>query len=156
MLLIVVVIIILFGALFFVNNYKNKQVLENSDNPYKKDELRQETIDIMEDPLYQNIIVPDDLDKKLEDGESVTVYYFSPTCSYCQKATPIVVPIAEELHVDMKKMNLLEFDKMDYYELKGTPTLVHYEDGKEVGRVTGLPDDPEAGYRSFFEEYVVD
>ncbi len=155
MLIIVGVIILLFIALFFVNKYKNNQALENTDNPYGKDTLKQETIDQLDDPLYQNIIVPEDLDNKLENGEDVTVYYYSPTCVYCQQTTPIVVPIAEEMGVDLKKMNLLEFDLMDHYEIEGTPTIIHYENGKEVGRIVGSQENPEETYRAFFEEYVV-
>jgi len=153
MLLIVGVLAVLFVALYFVNDYKNKRTLEATDNPYGKEPLHQETIDLMDDPLYQNIIVPDDLDAKLEDGEDVTVYYFSPTCVFCQKTTPVVVPLAEELDVDLKKLNLLEFDKMDYYDIEGTPTIIHYENGKEVARIVG--EQPEEEFRSFFEKHVV-
>lgn len=155
MLIIVGIIVLLFAGLYFVNNYKNKQALEDNENPYGKDRLEQETIDQLDDPLYQNIIVPEDLDKKLENGEDVTVYYYSPTCSHCQRTTPVVVPIAEDLGVDMKKMNLLEFDKMDYYSVEGTPTIIHYENGKEVARIVGSQENPEETFRQFFEENVV-
>lgn len=151
--LIVGVLLILFAGLYVVNSYKNKQALEESDNPYGKDDLKQETIDQLNDPLYQNIIVPEDLDAKLDNGETITVYYFSPTCVYCQKTTPVVVPLTEELGVDMKKMNLLEFDKMDYYHVEGTPTIIHYEDGEEVARIAG--EHPEEDFRAFFEQYVL-
>jgi|SRR5690625_491664 len=172
MLLIVSVIILLFVALYFVNNYKNKQALEIGENPYGKEELRQETIDQLNDPLYQNIIVPDELDEKLANGEDITVYYYSPTCVHCQNTTPIVVPLVEELGIDLKKMNLLEFDKMDYYQIEGTPTIIHYEDGEEVVRAVGseptviekdgtvvemseLETNPEDMFQEFFEEYVL-
>lgn len=153
MLLILAVVIVLFAGLIFVNNMKNKQVLSEN-NPYGKETLQQETIDQLNDPLYDNIIIPDDLDKMLEDGEDVTVYYYSPTCVYCQRTTPVLVPITEELGVDMKKMNLLEFDLMNYYEVEGTPTLIHYKNGEEVARLAGQQEDEE--YREFFEEYVLE
>lgn len=153
MLMIVGIIVLLFAVLVFVNNYKNKQAVENNDNPYGKDTLKQETIDLLDDPLYGNIIVPDDLDQKLENDESLTVYYFSPTCVHCQRTTPIVVPVTEELGVDMKKMNLLEFDKMDYYDVEGTPTIIHYEDGEEVARIVGEHSEEE--FRDFFNENVL-
>src|SRR5699024_11448014 len=86
--------------------------------------------------------------------EDITVYYYSPTCSYCQKTTPVVVPVAEEMGVDLKKMNLLEFDKMDYYKVEGTPTIIHYEDGKEVARIVG--EQPKENFEAFFKENVVD
>lgn len=153
MLLIIGAVVILFAALYFANDYKNKKVLTVSDNPYKKDDLRQETIDQLNDPLYGNIIVPDDLDALLDAGEDVTVYFYSPTCVYCQRTTPIVVPLTEELDIDMKKMNLLEFDKMDYYDIEGTPTIIHYKEGKEVARISG--ERPEEEFRDFFEQHVL-
>lgn len=152
MILIAVVIVVLFGGLFFVTQYKNKQALSEN-NPYGKDNLHQETIDLLDDPLYGNIIVPEDLDAKLENGESVTVYYFSPTCVYCRNTTPVVVPLTEELNIDMKKMNLLEYDLMDYYGIEGTPTIIHYENGEEVARIVG--EQPEESFREFFEQHVL-
>lgn len=147
---IIIVIVVLFAALVFVITQKNKQAVDNNENPYGKDSLKQETIDLLDDPLYDNIITPDDLDAKLDNGEDLTVYYFSPTCVHCQRTTPVVVPIAEEMDVDMKKMNLLEFDKMDYYDIEGTPTIVHYEDGEEVDRIVG--EQSEEDFKEFFEE----
>ncbi len=153
MLIIVAIIAVLFAVLIFANQLKNKQAVEGN-NPYGKDSLHQETIDLLDDPLYGNIIVPDDLDQKLADEEDVTVYYFSPTCVYCQKTTPVVVPVTEDMGVDMKKMNLLEFDKMDDYDIEGTPTIIHYEKGKEVARIVG--EHPKEDFEMFFNTYVLD
>lgn len=150
MMWIIIVIIVLFAALVFVITQKNKQAVDNNENPYGKDTLKQETIDLLDDPLYDNIITPDDLDAKLDNEEDLTVYYFSPTCVHCQRTTPVVVPVAEDMDVDMKKMNLLEFDKMDYYDIEGTPTIVHYEDGEEVDRIVG--EQSEEDFKEFFEE----
>ncbi|HLQ95520.1 MAG TPA: thioredoxin family protein [Pseudogracilibacillus sp.] len=147
---IIIVIVVLFAALVFVITQKNKQAVDNNENPYGKDTLKQETIDLLDDPLYDNIITPDDLDAKLDNGEDLTVYYFSPTCVHCQRTTPVVVPVAEDMDVDMKKMNLLEFDKMDYYDIEGTPTIVHYEDGEEVDRIVG--EQSEEDFKEFFEK----
>lgn len=153
MLIIVAVILVLFGGLIVINNMKNKKAVTSENNPYGKETLHQETIDQLNDPLYDNIILPEDLDQKLADGEDVTVYYYSPTCVYCQRTTPVIVPLTEELGVDMKKMNLLEFDLMKYYDVEGTPTVIHYKDGEEVARLGGQHEEEE--YREFFEEYVV-
>lgn len=150
MMWIIIVIIVLFAALVLVITQKNKQAVDNNENPYGKDTLKQETIDLLDDPLYDNIITPDDLDAKLDNEEDLTVYYFSPTCVHCQRTTPVVVPVAEDMDVDMKKMNLLEFDKMDYYDIEGTPTIVHYEDGEEVNRIVG--EQSEEDFKEFFEE----
>lgn len=154
MLIIIGVVVILFGGLFAANYYKNKKALSDHKNPYGKNSLHQETIDLLGNPLYDNIIVPDDLDEQIASGDPTTVYYFSPTCTFCQSTTPVVVPITEEFNIDMKKMNLLEFDKMKYYEIRGTPTIIHYDNGEEVARVEG--EQSEDTFRDFFEQYVLD
>ena len=151
MFMIIGVVIILFGGLYFVMDYKNKQVVENNENPYDDKNLHQETIDQLEDPLYQNQITPDNLDQALADKEDVTVYFYSPTCIHCQKTTPVLMPITEELNVDMKKLNLLEYDdKWNHYAIEGTPTLIHYQDGEEVDRISGQQ--TEESFRNFFTE----
>ena len=148
-------IIILFGALYFVVDYKNKQAIDNSSNPYEKEKLNQASIDQLNDPLYQNQITPENLDEELDNQADVTVYFYSPTCLHCQKTTPVLVPLAEDLKVDVKKLNLLEFDdKWDTYGITGTPTLVHYKNGEEVGRVSGEHSEEE--FKTFFEEFVLE
>src|SRR5699024_5842162 len=103
-------VIILFGALYFVVDYKNKQAVETNDNPYDKETLHQETIDQLDDPLYQNQVTPDELSDMLDNGEDTVVYFYSPTCSHCQKTTPVLVPLTEDKDIEMKKLNLLEYE----------------------------------------------
>lgn len=154
MFLILGVIVILFGALYFAIDYKNKKAIENNENPYGKDALYQETIDQLGDPLYQNQVTPDVLAKSIADKEDITVYFYSPQCSYCQTTTPILVPVAEELNVDVIKFNLLEFpDQWDTYGMEGTPTLIHYQNGEELARLSGQHTAEE--FEDFFNEFVV-
>lgn len=143
---------VLIVVLIFVVNYQNTQQTEG--NPYGKDNLEQATIDQLEDPLYQNQIQPDELEEQISSGEETTVYFYSPTCVYCQRTTPIVDPMAKELGVDMKKLNLLEFqDQGMKYQIQSTPTIVHYEDGEEVARIVG--EQPVASFDSFFHDEVL-
>lgn len=151
MLLIIGTIVVLFVALVFVVNYKNKQAVDNHDNPYGKENLHQATIDQLDDPNYGNQILPDELAEKLENGEDITVYYYDPTCPHCLEMTPVLVPLAKDMGVDVKKFNLLEFDNDS---IKSTPTLVHYEDGEEVARLEGSK--PEEEIRDFFNQYVLE
>lgn len=149
------VVLLLFVALYFLVDYKNKQAVSNSGNPYGKDELRQETIDQLKDPLYQNQITPDQLEERLANKEDVSVYFYSPTCVYCQRTTPVLVPLTEELDVELVKFNLLEFgDPSNTYGIKSTPTLVHFKDGKEVSRITGERTKEE--FNAFFGEFVLE
>ncbi|HLR09728.1 MAG TPA: thioredoxin family protein [Bacillota bacterium] len=151
MLLIIGTIVVLFVALVFVVNYKNKQAVDSHDNPYGKENLHQATIDQLDDPNYGNQILPDELAEKLENGEDITVYYYDPTCPHCLEMTPVLVPLAKDMGVDVKKFNLLEFDNDS---IKSTPTLVHYEDGEEVARLEGSK--PEEEIRDFFNQYVLE
>lgn len=155
MLIILGAVIILFGGLYFAMDYKNKQAVEQNENPYDHEKLHQETIDQLGDPLYQNQVTPTDLDEELANGEDLTVYFYSPTCIHCQNTTPILMPIIEELDIDMKKMNLLEYDdKWEHYTIEGTPTVIHYKDGQEVDRISGKQS--EKDFRNFFNENGLD
>ncbi|MBY6269805.1 thioredoxin family protein, partial [Parageobacillus thermoglucosidasius] len=101
------IIVALFAALAFVTSYQQKEAVKN--NPYHKKELDPATIEQLDDPNYQNLILPDELEKKLKNKETVTVYFYSPICPHCQKTTPIVVPLAKKMGIDLKLFNLLEF-----------------------------------------------
>lgn len=153
MLIFIGIIVVLFAALYFVIDYKNNQAVNNSDNPYGDKDLTQSTIDQLDDPLYGNQILPDELSEKMENGDEMTVYFYSPECIHCQRTTPVLVPITEDLDVDMKKFNLLEFgNEGRQYGIKSTPTLVHYKDGEEVARIVGQRSEEE--FNAFFDEYV--
>jgi thioredoxin 1 len=153
MIIFIGILVVLFGALAFVVNYQNEK--ESAGNPYNKSNLHQATIDQLDDELYQNQILPEELQKKLDNKENVTVYFYSPTCVHCQRTTPIVVPLTKELDIDMKKLNLLEFeDAWNGFGIDGTPTIVHYENGKEVARISG--EHPIDTFETFFKEKVLE
>ncbi|TMW71549.1 thioredoxin family protein [Alteribacter natronophilus] len=149
-----VVLLVIFAALAFVTTQQNQQQSEG--NPYGKDRLHPETIDTLDNPLYENIILPDEVDEMKDNGEDFTVYYFSPACPVCNEVTPYLVPAAEDEGVDLHMLNLLEYDNemFDYYDIEGTPTVIHYENGVEEARVAGGAD--EKTYRQFFNEVVLD
>ena len=130
-------IIVLFIALAVINNLqKDKKIEEYS--LYNKEELAPETIALLDDPNYQNLILPEALDEKLNNKETVTVYYYSSDCKYCMDATPLLVELSEELSIDIPQFNLMEFpDGWEKYNIEYTPTLVQYVDGEETARVIG-------------------
>ncbi|MBY0123142.1 co-chaperone YbbN [Bacillus sp. S/N-304-OC-R1] len=134
------VIIVLFVAVGFLTKMQNEEKV-SEENPYGKDTLHPETIAQLNDPNYQNLILPEELKKKLDNKEDVTVYFYSPTCPHCQRTTPVVAPLATKMKVDLVQFNLLEFDKgWDQYLITETPTIVQYKAGKEVNRITGYQD----------------
>lgn len=131
------VIILLFGAVALLTKMQNEEKV-SEENPYGKSDLHPETIAQLDDPNYQNLILPDQLEKKLDKKEDVTVYFYSPTCSHCQRTTPVVSPLAKDMNINLTQFNLLEFDNgWNQYGITETPTIVQYKAGKEVNRITG-------------------
>ncbi|MDN4493208.1 thioredoxin family protein [Ureibacillus aquaedulcis] len=130
------IVVVLFAAIIILTNLANKDKLK--DNPYDTDNLNQATIDLLDNENYQNIILPEALKEKVDSGEPVVAYMFSPTCVHCQAMTPALMPIAEEVDVHIDQYNLLEYEQgWDDYKVESTPTLIYFKDGKEVNRIVG-------------------
>ena len=152
-------IILLFGGLYAVNIAANG----SSDNPYgiREGKLSPLTRELLDDPNYQNIIKPDELETLLDDKYTGFVYFFSSSCIYCKQTTPILKPLVDELGVDLPMFNLLEFNEgWADYKIQSTPTTVFFKDGVEVDRlVGGMETEPGDGgipkdvYKEFFEKY---
>ncbi|MBE1554940.1 thioredoxin family protein [Sporosarcina limicola] len=147
------VIIAVFILIIVLSNKSDEEKLKK--NPYGKDNLEKSTIALIGNPNYSNIVLPEALFEKIDANRSVTVYYFSPNCGYCMEMTPVMMPIAKEMGVDVLQYNMLEFgDKVNEktkYGIYEFPSLVHYENGKEVGRIVG--GQPEDNIRAFFKEF---
>lgn len=156
MILIIGAVVILFGALYFVIDYKNKKAVEGVDHPYGDKKLHQATIAQLDDPLYDKVILADTLQTELDEGKDMTVYFYSSTCIHCANTTPVLVPVTEKLDVDMKKVNLEEEKNSvwNQFEITGTPTLVQYKDGEEIARISG--EQPAEVFESFLEENTVE
>ncbi|GIN12951.1 hypothetical protein J26TS2_28180 [Shouchella clausii] len=140
-------VLALFIVLIIIQTVNNNNRLANNDL-YDKDDLNAATIDQLNDENYQNIIMPDALAEKLEAGEDAVVYFFSPTCQYCKKATPKLMDVAGEEDIHIDQFNVLEYDD-SAYGIEYTPTLIYFEDGKEVDRIVG--DHTEDEFRDFLE-----
>ena len=142
------IVIVLFIGIIVLTNMSNSDKME--DNPYGTDNLDQATIDLLDDENYQNIILPEDLEEKIESGEGVFAYMFSPLCGHCMQFTPKLMAVAEEEGIQIDQLNVLEYeDAWTTYKLEFTPTLIYFEDGKEVTRMVG--DDSEDKIRQFFD-----
>lgn len=141
------VIVAIFVLIVVLSNKSDEAKLK--DNPYGTDKLAKPTIALIGNEHYNNIVLPETLTEKINAGESVTAYYFHPECMYCMQMTPVMMPIAKEMGVNVLQYNMLEFPHPD--DIKSWPTLVHYEDGEEVGRMSGAQ--PEENIRAFFTEF---
>lgn len=146
------IIVGLFVLLFIVNQQSEKSKdqarIANLDESAKAKarqlygvdaaKLKPETVQQLNDSNYQNIVKPEDLKKQIASKEETFVYFFSTTCVHCQATTPVLNPIAKEAGVDLKQLNLWEYEaEWTSYKISATPTLVVFRDGKEVNRLEG-------------------
>ncbi|MCR2821111.1 thioredoxin family protein [Lederbergia panacisoli] len=146
-----VVIIGLFVAISVVTKMQQSEKAEG--NRYNKANLHPLTIDQLDNPLYQNIILPDELNQKLEKGEDAVVYFYSPECSYCMQTTPILNPVADKMNISLLQYNLLEFKEgYNQYQIEYTPTLVYFKGGKEEARIVGL--NAAEDFEDFFQNNI--
>ncbi|HFK1785163.1 MULTISPECIES: thioredoxin family protein [Bacillus cereus group] len=87
---------------------------------------------------YKNQITPEQLQEDLSDHKEKIVYFYKTTCPHCLRVSPIVVPMAENMKINMQVLNLEEYKQgWDMFQIKGTPTIISYKDGKEVNRILG-------------------
>ncbi|WP_028547839.1 thioredoxin family protein [Paenibacillus sp. UNC451MF] len=135
------ILIVLFAAIYVVNQQSDKAKNgKYADNPYgvSPDKLNPETVKLLDDPNYQNLIMPAELDKKISNKEDFFLYYFASTCPHCKRTTPVLSPMTKDLNIDVKQFNLEEFkDGWSKYRIQYTPTLIYYKGGKEVERLEG-------------------
>lgn len=130
----VAIVVIVFGSIFALGSLEKDNVLYGK--PFS--DLNPATRAQLDDPNYQNIILPDELDKKIADQDDFFVYMFSSSCVYCKITTPQLVPVAEDLGIEMPKFNLLEFPSYNAkMNINYTPTLLYFKDGVEAGRLEG-------------------
>jgi thiol-disulfide isomerase/thioredoxin len=142
-------LIVVLGSLAFINTTQKKDQMK--DSPYGDKELRPETLKQLDDPNYKNQIPIDTLKDILAKEEDATIYFFSPTCGACQQTSPILVPLAKEMGIDLKLFNLLEYkDNWGTFNIEKTPTIVRYKKGKEVDRIVGLHS--EADFKAWLEK----
>ena len=141
------IVVLLFVGIIVLTNMSNSDKLKN--NPYDTDNLQQSTIDLLDNENYQNIILPEDLDAKIESGEGVFAYMFSPECGYCMQFTPKLMTVANQEDIQINQLNVLEYQNAwTTYQLEYTPTLIYFENGEEVTRIVG--DQDEEAVRQFF------
>ncbi|PDY46325.1 thioredoxin family protein [Bacillus pseudomycoides] len=127
------IIIVLFAAIFAVTQMENKTTAKQENN------------------YYTNKISSSDIRKNNEEKKEQTIYFYQTGCHYCEKVSPIVVPMAKDMNIDMKVIDILNDDPTwDDYKIEGTPTIIHFKDGKEVSRING--EQPKDTFEKWFKE----
>lgn len=127
------ILAVLIVALVVLNNLK-------PDTVYGKpsDDLYPATREILNDPNYNNIMLPAELEDKLKNKESFFVYFFASDCPHCRVTTPQLKPLADELGINFHQFNLREFDTyFGKMNIEATPTIVYFKDGVESDRLKG-------------------
>ena len=124
------IIIALFVAIFAVTQMEEKNATSQKiDNP---------TESKTNGPDYYTNKISFRSSKELKREKEETVYFYQTSCVHCQKLSPVLVPMAKDLNVDMKVMDIEKLDApWDEYKIQGTPTIIHFKDGKEVSRISG-------------------
>ena len=76
----------------------------------------------------------------------IAVEFMSYSCAYCAAMEPVLQEVAETLRSreQIFRVNVAtELDLASTYEMEGTPTLIMFSQGREVGRSEGLDPDAE-------------
>lgn len=84
-------------------------------------------------------ISENEFDQEIGKG-NVLVDFFADWCGPCRTQAPVLEEVAKEVStIKFLKINIDESQETaTRLHITSIPTLVLYQDGKEVGRVTGL------------------
>lgn len=100
--------------------------------------------------LYKNEISSENLNKSIASGDPNYIYFYQTDCIHCKKVSPVIIPMAEDLNIDLKVHDLQKNqENWDTYNIQGTPTIVYYKDGKEIDRIHG--EQPKETYEQWFK-----
>lgn len=87
---------------------------------------------------YQNEIKTNKLQNDILKQDEKFIYFYQTNCHYCKKISPIVIPMTKKLNINMEVLNLeKEPNGWDQFKIEGTPTIIHYKNGKEIDRIEG-------------------
>ena len=93
--------------------------------------------------IFNTVQVPEisqnQLQQKIEDGESFFVYFYSPTCEECLKSEPKMLQAVKELRIDnLVKVDLQKFESLrEDLQVQGTPSIFVYKNHKMIKGITG-------------------
>ncbi|MGG2067092.1 thioredoxin family protein [Bacillus sp. S14(2024)] len=99
---------------------------------------------------YTNKISLEDLRKNITEKKDQTIYFYQTDCVHCKKVSPIIVPMAKDMNIDMKVIDLENQPNAvwDEFKIEGTPTIIRFKDGKEVSRIDG--EQPKDKFKEWF------
>ncbi len=149
------IVVVFIGVFIFMNNQTSdpESLSDSGYYPYtdkKPDELTGPTIDLLDNEDYQANKTPAEVEEIVNSGEGEFVYFWSPTCSHCMEATPMLTEALDSVEGEVTQLNVYEYENAwATWNINSTPTLIYFEDGKEVERLEGNPGSAEG-----FEEFM--
>lgn len=90
--------------------------------------------------------------QRLESGKPLFVDFWAPWCGPCMMTKPILDKLGKEFAEDVEFLPInadQSREVLEQYRIFGIPTVIAFQNGKEVARLTGAQN--EAGYRTVFE-----
>jgi thioredoxin 1 len=90
--------------------------------------------------------------QKLESGKPLFVDFWAPWCGPCMMTKPILDKLGREFAEDVEFLPInadQSREVLEQYRIFGIPTVIAFQNGKEVVRLTGAQN--EAGYRAVFD-----
>lgn len=156
---VIAVVIVIFVGVFFIMNQQTNSPEGLSDSGYypytdkEPDDLSGPTVDSLDDENYHFNHTPEEISETIQNDDEAFVYYWSPTCPHCQQATPLLIEAFDDEDAELNQLNVLEYEEpWQEYSIEATPTLIYFENGEEVDRITGNPGDVDS-YESFIAEH---
>lgn len=145
-LLIILPLILLFFTIVFVIDNSNSEVLLE-DNVSVNGLEDNVPIGGLEDDISVSEL---ERSLSLSEDKNIFVYFYQTDCIYCKNTTPIIATLTDELGIDLKVVNLQEEPiGWEKFTVDGTPTLIHYKNGKEISRILGQ--ETEEKFKEFFK-----
>ena len=119
-------------------------------NPGGNAEVDPEVLQAFTNTSNDKLILPDELEVLLVDGETFSIFFFSPTCPSCAGTAPSIVEASEEIGIPMRMYDLVEFEQGNkQFEIIEAPTVIVFEEGVEITRFVGHETEEE--YIEWFE-----
>ncbi|AYB41698.1 thioredoxin (plasmid) [Brevibacillus laterosporus] len=89
------------------------------------------------------------LKKRISTETELYVYFYQPSCSFCQEVEPYLLPLGKSSKIPFTKIDLSNNQEgWNLYKVDGTPTVIHFKDGNEFRKVVGALSKED--YSSFF------
>lgn len=143
-LLIIFPLILLFFTIVFVIDEFN--FLEENDISSNESSLSSNNSNLLEG----NYVSISELEHFLSGNKNIFVYFYQTDCIHCKNTTPTITSLTNELGIDLKVINLQEEPAgWKKFSIDGTPTIIHYKNGKESSRILGQ--ETEEKFREFFK-----